>query len=274
MRIARFGDTYAGGYAFALSLMDDTWQSARPVIAQRVSGASGAFDHYGSDNFPISPLTAVKKFAITSSVSSADIEDSLNTLRNATIAAARSKLWWLDRDETTKYWQWAKCIRLKTSDTQKEKGRWAKNVEIEFYMPEGVWYGETQVSTEYTTAGPHTITNNGNVNALLYSQFMLNPPYNRELTNWDISNAANSATVGWSGSLSDISNQLVIDAENYIAEIILISDEYANLTFGSGQVAWMWLDPGSNAVTFTPTFGAGAAQTYTITVEYWHTYVF
>ncbi len=174
MRMARFGDTYSSAYVFSLTLMEDSWQSTRPPLAQAVSGASGAFDYYGANNFPASPVTATKKFSLVGT-SSADLEDSLIVLRATTIGADRSKLWWLDRDNSTKYWSWAKCTGIKDFDSYKQKGRWLMPVELTFFMSEGVWYGDTQQSWSNTMVIPAStvgyavngLTNDGNVNALL-----------------------------------------------------------------------------------------------------------
>lgn len=174
MRIARFGDTYESAYVFSLTLMEDSWQSARPPITQGVSGANGTFDHYGANDFPLAPVTAVKKFSITGT-SSADLEDSLIVLRAAMVAAGRTKLWWLDRDGTTKYWSWAKFTGLKAADSTKERGRWLKSAELTFLMSEGVWYGDTMQSWSNTIVVPAStigmavngLSNDGNVRALL-----------------------------------------------------------------------------------------------------------
>ena len=174
MRMTRFGDAYGSAYTFTDVLMEDSWGSTRPPIAQAVSGASGVFDFYGANNFPISPVTATKKFALTATTS-ALIEDALITLRAATIAADRSKLWWLDRDEATVYWSWAKCVALNDADSYKEKGRWLKVVELTFFMSEGLWYGDTEQSWSETMVIPAStvgravtgLTNDGNVNAPL-----------------------------------------------------------------------------------------------------------
>ena len=174
MRIARFGDGWGGAYEFGLALMVDSWQSARPPKAAPVGGADGVFDFYGSDNFPVSPVTTTKKFAITAA-SSAAIEDALMLLRAATIAAGRSKLWWVDRDGVTTFWQWAKCTKLKTADSYANKGRWLMPVEATFYCSEGVWYSATQqqwsdaIVVPTSTVGTTVtgLTNAGNVAALL-----------------------------------------------------------------------------------------------------------
>ncbi len=174
--MARFGDAYGSAYTFGLALMEDSWKSTRPGVVQRVSGANGEFDFYADNAPPIAPVVATKKFAITSSVSSAAIEDALELLRTATISrSTRSKLWWLDRDGTTKYWAWAKCETLNAADTYKEKGRWLKNVTLTFRMSEGVWYGDTMQTWSETMVIPAStvgravsgLTNSGNVRALL-----------------------------------------------------------------------------------------------------------
>lgn len=175
MRMTGFGDSYDSAYTFGLALMEDSWGSTRSNPLQPVSGADGAFRYYGKKSSPIMPVTAVKKFALTSSVSSADIEDQLMELRAATIAKSYSILWWLDRDGSTVYWNYAECTGLKDADTYKEKGRWMKKVELTFQIESGVWYGQTQQSWSNTMVIPAStvgraatgLTNDGNVNAML-----------------------------------------------------------------------------------------------------------
>jgi len=289
MRIARFGDTYAAAYTFGAALMDDNWQSDRPPVAQAVSGASGAFDYYGSNNYPIMPVTANKKFAITGT-SSADLEDSLITLRAATIATDRSKLWWLDRDDSTKYWSWAKCTRLRAVDTYKEKGRWVKLVDIDFYMPEGIWYGETQntendsisIGGAYTGDATIAVTNSGNISALVY--ITLQP------ANVGMIQAAARVKTGatavsqwnFTGGVSD-GTYLVVDARTYICTNAS-ADAYSGLAVGDAtlidatdvdQVAWLWIPTGSYDL-YIKVEGdtGGSTESVTYTIYWWHTYVF
>lgn len=278
MRIARFGDTYAAGYTFSTTLMDDNWQSARPPIAQAVSGANGVFDYYGSNPYPIAPVLANKKFAITGT-SHADLEDSLITLRAATIATDRSKLWWLDRDGSTKYWAWAKCTRLRAVDTYKERGQWVKLVDIDFYMPEGVWYGETENSdsdTEPAAFGSRTVTNSGNYNALVKTTVTLG-------TTGGSGNGVINTTVGNHGWEYDSvgTNPLIVDARTYTVTEGGV-DGYSEFGLNDGSapwaadaptidhVAWLWLQPGSNTLKTYTVSGTGA----TFKFEWWDTYVF
>ena len=287
MRIARFGDAYATAYTFSATLMDDSWQSMRPPIMQDVSGANGVFDYYGSNNYPINPVVASKKFAITGT-SSADLEDSLITLRAATIATDRSKLWWLDRDNSTYYWAWAKCTRLNTSDTYKESGRWVKNVDIEFYMTEGVWYGAVENSESGTWTITHPsdteiveVTNSGNIPALVAitltpSGLAINPvgaqirdgvsgtPYSQ----WQFNAAVTTGHV------------FICNARTYVCLNHAI-DAYTSLDVGDAtligsddidQVAWLWIPSGThNCYLKCETADDGSAS---FGIKWWDTYVF
>lgn len=278
MRIARFGDTYAGGYVFSTALMADSWQSMRPPIAQAVSGASGVFDYYGTNNYPIAAVMANKKFAITGT-SSADLEDSLITLRAATIAADRSKLWWLDRDDSTNYWAWAKCTRLKTADTYKERGRWVKLVDIGFYMPEGVWYGATENSDSDSipaAASNRILTNSGNYNSLVQVTMTLGTTGGT----WNGVINLTVGNIGWKYETVS-TNPLIVDARTYIVTEGG-ADGYSEFSYNDGtlpwipnaptvnQVAWLWMQPGSNTMRMYTVSGTGA----TVQFDWWDTYVF
>lgn len=274
MRIARFGDTYAAGYVFGDALMEDEWQSTRPAVIVQTGGAAGAYDFYGSDNFPPAPVVARKKFALTAA-SSALLEDALITLRAATIAAERSKLWWLDRDGSTKYWSWAKCTLLKAVDTYQERGRWLKKVDIEFTCPEGLWYAETDGSA----VGGVAVTNNGNVNALVkftatctvatltFSTDMLLTI--RVTSGGDIVNEVEIATDTRS---LDADETITLNSRSYRV-LYASADDYTNLTIGSGQVAWLWIPSGTYWVAAAASYDGGAGV-MTYNWSWRHTYIF
>lgn len=280
MRIARFGDTYAGGYVFSTALMADSWQSMRPPIAQAVSGASGFFDYYGTNNYPIAPVVASKKFGITGT-SSADLEDSLITLRAATIATDRSKLWWLDRDNSTNYWAWAKCTRLKASDSYKERGRWVKNVDISFYMPEGIWYGASQNSDTFTFSGgtfaDESISTSGNLPAL--PTCTVTPSGANATTILvnivDLSIAANISVWKFTDTVND-GDDLVVNAADYICTNNAV-DAYSGLSIGydahnsfDPQIVFMHFSGVASTMNGTLT-GANAGS---CAVTWWDRYVF
>lgn len=71
MIIDRFGDTYSTAYVFPRNNVVDDWDISRPSVSARVGGMSGAFDFYGSDNYPIGPMVIRKSFSLinTGSVS-------------------------------------------------------------------------------------------------------------------------------------------------------------------------------------------------------------
>jgi hypothetical protein len=68
--IDRFGTTYATAYVFPRAQEVDTWRAERPAISARVSGLPGAFDYWGDNNFPWSPITLRKSFILTDTTSS------------------------------------------------------------------------------------------------------------------------------------------------------------------------------------------------------------
>jgi hypothetical protein len=64
MIIDRFGDTYATAYQLPRGNVVDDWAISRPPVIARVGGMNGAFDFYGSDNYPVQPMTIRKTFSM------------------------------------------------------------------------------------------------------------------------------------------------------------------------------------------------------------------
>jgi hypothetical protein len=65
MIIHRFGATYAAAYQFPSNAVVDDFTTTRAPVAERVGGMGGAFDFYGTNNYPVQPLTIRKSFALT-----------------------------------------------------------------------------------------------------------------------------------------------------------------------------------------------------------------
>lgn len=262
MIIDRFGDTYAGAYQLPQLKADDDWGAERPAVISQVSGASGAFDHYGSDNYPVSPLSISKAFTLSGS-SYSNVGTLETALRAATIAANRSKLWGLWRDGT-RVWTWAKCIGLTMPRTSEGEFTTIPG-QLAFFASEGLWYSEVvQSSGDLVFAvSPHNfnVTNNGNYRALALTSIALSGGSHT-------ADALSNAVSGWSSTTVFNTNPLVVDAVAY-SVTMAGADVYATFSPDAGQVAWLWLDPGVNAMVYTYT----GAATGIIRVEHFDTYV-
>lgn len=258
MIIDRFGSTYAGAFDLTNLQADDNWPAARPPVISPVSGAGGAFDHYGVDNYPVSPLNISKTFTLSGS-SYANVGVLETALRAAAISVGESKLWGIWRDGTTRVWAWAKCIGLsmpRTSDGQFT----TMPGEIVFFAREGLWYGEVEHTGFHAfAASPFNFsdTNNGNYPALVKTTINAN----------HTADALSNPSSGWT-STTAFTSALVVDARAYSVWRDTFIDAYATFSPDAGQVAWLWLAPGSNSMTYTYTGAGGQIQT-----EYFHTYV-
>lgn len=174
MLIARFGTVWDTAYVLPTLKASDNWVPTRPPVIARVSGVSGAFDYYGDDNFPLSPLDITKTFTLEGS-SYSNVETLRVALLDETIALGRTKLWGLWRDGTTHVWTWAKCISMKAVETAAEKTSLLMNVEARFQCFTGFWYGESRQSWIETIVVPAStiaeaatgLDNAGNANALV-----------------------------------------------------------------------------------------------------------
>lgn len=279
MKIARFGDdTWAGSYVFGNALMEDTWASARPVLGAQAGGAGGVFDFHGSTSSPPVPLVARKKFALTAATSSA-IEDALDTLRAWTIVKSNSRLtdlsrlWFLDRDGSTRYWMQAKCTKLNASESYRERGRWMKVVDVEFYCQEGLWYGESEQgynSGLVTGELIDSITNAGNYLALVRILVEVDATSPAAMTNCILINDLNGADWTFAGTVA-IGDKLIVNANDYTVTNNLVA-AYSDLTIGTGQLAWWYLNEVvSNQFRATPT---PLTVKHHVSAEWHNTYVF
>ena len=255
MIIARFGDTWAGAYAFSQVRAEDDWEAERPAVVARVGGAGGEFDFYGNEGFPVAPLIVTKTFDLESTY--AGIETALNTLRAATIAAGRTKLWGELRDGSTRLWTWGKCVRLKSPE--KAGGEYVnKRVELTFRCSEGLWYSESTVSalTYLFPGGGYNLpaTNDGNFPALVRAA-IVSPGNTITMAVTQMRNGGVTPECQWQFDAHVLSgNYLVVDAQ--LSQVTNNDvDAYDDLTVGTSaflssttpQVAWLWLPAGAHS---------------------------
>ena len=244
MKIAVFGSTYAGGYAFSQIQAEDTIPSERSAAIQQVGGQGGAFDVWGDDNGPIGPIVVTKKFTLkSSSLTAVDTDEA--TLRAATIAAGRTKLWLLGRDGTTHRWAHAKCIGLNRGEKPAEFLH--RNYEAKFLLSEGLWYAESESNGVRLGAGNLTCTNNGNTRALVRAVV------SSGATNPGLAIGSGPPIWAWTGVTAGTG--LIVNAQSNVVTNDG-ADAYANLSYGPagvGQVQFFWLNPGANTVIVTMT---------------------
>lgn len=259
MILSKFGATYAGGTSLGTVQAKDDTSPKRTPVSIAVGGAGGAFDVWGDDNYPVSPLTLTKEVTVVGS-SYTDAEDDLETLKAATIGADRSKLWALMRDGTTRRWAWAKCIGF---ERKEESGGAAIAIptKLTFFLPEGLWYAESSTSANRSGAGALSCTNNGDHNALVKATVVAGA------TNPGIAIGSGPPIWAYTGASSGtglIVNGWTREVTNNGVGV------YSNLSYGvggSGQIEFFWLPPGTSNVTVTMT---GAVQ---ITLEWYDTYL-
>lgn len=277
MIIARFGDTWAGAYEFSQVRAEDDWGAERPAVTQRVGGAGGEFDFFGDEGFPVSPLVVTKKFDLESTY--AGIETALNTLRTATIAAGRTKLWGEWRDGSTHLWAWGKCVRLKAPE--KAGGEYVnKRVTLTFRCSEGVWYSEAEEDVggiSYSPSFSVPAENEGNYPALVRAS-LWSPGV-------DMNPCAVQTRVGgvavcqwqFNDTVFAMGSPVVVNARTFEA-ILNANDVYDDLVVGSSaliggadtpQVAWLWLPAGIHAFYVASVPGSGVQYSF----RYHHTYV-
>jgi hypothetical protein len=218
------------------------------------------------------------------------------TLRQNTIGRPqKTKLWWLDRDDTTIYWSWVKVTSINDADSYKEQGRWLKPVTMQFYMAEGVWYGETEQTQTLTGtgggpgSGGFSVVTGSTVGGAYkavtaeVSATGATAIDNIKLTTNDPN--APSALTSWVVTYADSpgisgSNYLIINSAEMSAQINdgvgNLTDAYSAVTRASGQVAFL-LFPPTVATSLSRFFGiqdVTSGADYSVIFKWYNTYVF
>lgn len=239
MIIARFGPTWASAMALPNGMMLDDHGTDRPAISARVGGLDGEFDFMGDDANPIAPVR-LKKTAIVTATTWAGVETALATLR-ASLVGSESYLWGECRDGSRR-WAYAKCVSF--SDADKVGQILHCPVEIEFLLPEGIWYSETQ-HTANNSEGAHSLSNAGNIPAPLFVW----TSGGAALTSTTIANATNGS--GWTINLASIGIYSIdVDPASYSAVTHGGATDYFDvLTPAQPGKLWLTLDPGANSLT-------------------------
>ncbi len=67
MIIDRFGSAYATAYQLPILQGQDDWATSRPPVLAKVGGMNGAFDFYGTSNYPLESVTVKKSFTLAHS---------------------------------------------------------------------------------------------------------------------------------------------------------------------------------------------------------------
>lgn len=247
MKIAVFGTTYAGGYAFPTYRASDDMTTERPSIVTRVGGASGAYDFIGTTANPIAPVIVRKNFSIAASTY-AGVETALETARSSLLAAAENKLWALMRDNT-KRWTWAKVTAF--SAPENVGTRLTIPVSVEFMCRDGVWYNETQHTQNIATATSTVIANAGNTKAAL----RVDTGGDASVSTLSTTNSTNGS--GWSFDATSFGIFGVdVDPAAYSAMQYLGStDYYQYLTPSVPGDLWLYLSPGNNTIVTANTGG-------------------
>lgn len=275
MRILQFGQGYATSYVFSDTEGDDDWLTTRPGVTTQIGGGGGAFDFYGDSANPVAPIPVTKRFTLQSTTYNG-VETLLDTLRTATIAAAeRTRLWGLPRGGSTAVlndwrWAWAKCVSGPGTPEKFEEGNYVKApVELEFLLTEGLWYGEFKTSSAaYTTGNTFQMTNSGNYPAMAEIRAV---PSGSSMTSFNLavdSDLALQPEFTFTGTVL-AGNSLRVFTDQYRVTNNAV-DAYTDFSAGTGQVAWLWVYPGTR--TFTVTFTGGSPVT--VTVDFNDTYLF
>jgi hypothetical protein len=270
--------TYGAAYnatPFSQKMADDNFQAILPTRAQKMSLGSGSFDFFRNTNDPPAPFMARKSFVITASTEAA-LATSVNTMLTNTVGYYREfgtevplYLWGLKRGgsastATDFYHTPAKVVKCNTSSSWKQNGKYMQRVVIEFYCPDGVWYGQYK-ATNAITAASTVINNTGDYPAQLDVKVR---PTGSAITSIKIQNSTTTLTPEWEYSNTILTSEdLYVLATQYSCTVVgaTTTDTYEYLALaaasGATTTAWMWVDPGNNTINITPS-ALGTYQAY------------
>ena len=170
------------------------------------------------------------------------------------------------------FWAYAQLAEATFTEVDKST-RWLE-VSASFLLYDGLRYG---LPREYNYTGVTGSPQNyidmrmaGTYNALMRFEFTANT---NPITEIVITNVITGATLTWAGTLA-ATKVLVIDAITMTCTNDA-ADDYAGITPGTGQAAWMWFSP--VAISFYNNFTIAVTQTtarnYDVDILYSDTYL-
>jgi hypothetical protein len=276
VRISGYGPNgpISGGsqdYIFPDTEDRDDWLTEMPPVATQIGGASGTFDYYDDEVYPIAAKTVTKRYRITGTYTFCQTHwrAALRQMLSNSGNWNNMRLWGTPRGTTVEsnlLWSYAKLIRARAVEIAGE-GQLAWPAELIFYLPEGIWYQRLLNSTNITANGTYTLYNLGDIASPV--KFTLTP-VSSAVTKVVI-NIGSILSLTWDdsgGSGVLPGNSLVIDCEQY-SVLNNGVDAYDKLSLSSGQVVWFALLPvfpgGDNQVTVTVTQSGG---TFTLNAQW------
>ncbi len=273
-------------YALPTTQATEEWSVDRPPIVAQVAGAGGVYDFYGlgknldyssptdygtASYYPVSSQTITRSFTLTSSTYSG-IEDELDELRRNTIAFSstthkESWLYALPRNTSAKRKARAKCINMSRSRAYNDGSYVKMEVELTFFLPEGLWYETYPPSSAFITGtGTVSVSNGGNYPALVtvfIAAGMTNPGVSIDRTSSPAATISSWVWTGVTAGGANLGTSLAVRAASYSCLNNNGTDAYSGLAIGSGQIAWLWLPP----TTVANAAGGPATHVATITAS-------
>ena len=266
MLIAGFGGTYADANIFPVNMPEDDWTLQRPAAARRVPFAGGAYDFSGTMQDALAAYIVRKKFVLVSNYG--HLEGDVSSLRKSLFGLGESKLW-LDVRDGTHRWAWAKCTKF--SLIEKVENQESAEINIEFYLRQGLWYGETLRQDGWVLSGGHwDIVNAGNIATPVKVSITAKTT---PITYAYVGKHEGGTTIvrfEYRGSIA-ADKALVVDPAIYSAKNDGVGC-YNDMTFlhADERGRWLTIDPGTTRIDFGGTGGSGAS---TISFEWYDAWV-
>jgi len=241
-------------YTFVLNSYEWQSQQAFRTALAPVIGADYPYDHHGLFAAPRSEAREVIRCVYPSNTAS-NIEAAVKEARGEIARIGKGKLYTLDSAAARK-WAWARAMASPSLSVSSGLANIAPMV-FDFARLSD-WFTTSQTTGSQTCdASPETFTiNNPGDLPCLTVVFRFRSNGATGGTNMALTNTTNGFTFSTTRDLTGADHELKVDCGAYSVKRSTdnganYADDYSLFTVGAGQVGFMRLEPGDNAMSYT-----------------------
>lgn len=240
-------------YSFLLSQYEwETQQGIRSALAP-VIGADFAYDHHGL--FPAPRTESRETIRCLATGTPATIEAAIKEARGECQRIGKGKLFTLDSTAALK-WAWARLMATPSFAVKTNQFNLAPLM-FDFARLSDWFTASATTGSQTCDASPETFTiNNPGDLPCLTAVFRFRSNGATGGTNMTLTNTTNSFSFSTTRDLTGADHELKVDCGAYSVKRSTdnganYADDYSLFTVGAGQVAFMRLEPGDNAMSYT-----------------------